>query len=145
MDSSLNCRSYIHRSRFGHSQIANACDRRDPIDGQEKESPIPLAESFFTGMSLVQESEGRGMDRILAGMADQKAMNVDRFFASNVTNKMLGFMDLVANNIQRGRDHGLPAYSEFREYCGLEPVCDWSRRPPEISMTTWNSLKSVYR
>lgn len=34
-------------------------------------------------------------------------------------------LDLVALNVQRGRDHGLPPYNEWREVCGYEKANSW--------------------
>ena len=34
--------------------------------------------------------------------------------------------DMAAMDIQRGRDHGIPAYLTWREKCGLKTVTDFT-------------------
>ena len=83
-------------------------------------------------------------------MTFQPSQECDRFVTVDVTRfqRLEGRpkrADLVAMNIQRGRDHGLPGYNEFRAACGMEPACSWEDRPDEISRDNWQKLKTVYQ
>jgi hypothetical protein len=83
-------------------------------------------------------------------MTEQYASHQDRYVTDQLTNLLFPVNpysfgeDLVSRNIQRGRDHGLPGYNQFREFCGLKPVCSWAQRPQEIDPQAWSILSRLY-
>ena len=90
------------------------------------------------------------LDRFLVGLATQPRQKYDNIFTEEVTNhlfqgknKSFG-MDLVALNIQRGRDHGLPGYNAFRELCGLGRVRDFDLLADIIPSKIVDRLKMIY-
>lgn len=54
-------------------------------------------------------------------------------------------LDLAAINIQRGRDHGLPAYTKWREPCGLSPITDWNDLERVVGPLSARRIQSGYR
>ena len=58
-------------------------------------------------------------------------------------------MDLVALNVQRGRDHGLPPYLEWRKICGLPRITSWQElaavvEKPNVSISTRHYIIGTY-
>ncbi len=90
-----------------------------------------------------------GYDLILNGLIRQHSQAYDGEIHTDMTNhlfKTAEFVgsDLAARNIQRGRDHGLPSYHAFRQYCNLQDLTEnWAEdgRPADISQTAWNKLR----
>lgn len=52
-------------------------------------------------------------------------------------------MDLLAINIERGRDHGLPDFNSLRQCYGLRRLSDFSEISGESSKN--QQIRSVYR
>ena len=86
---------------------------------------VRLHDIFFAPKDMYRPN---AFDLFLNGFATEPAQSFDRFFSEELTNHLFqvpgsGFgMDLIALNIQRGRDHGLPGYNAFRRLCGLSPL-----------------------
>ncbi|XP_021358062.1 peroxidase-like [Mizuhopecten yessoensis] len=107
--------------RFGHSQITNIQSQYSPSHVPTKTVAI---ESTFHRPHLCEENKGKGYEGVLLWLSNAKSSKVDRFIEAGVRNKLfpdkLGrTMDLSAININRGRDHGLPSYNVWRQWCGL--------------------------
>ena len=90
----------------------------------------PLSENFFN-LEKYHADSGLGMEKILMGLVTQAAQTNDRFVTEEVTNLLFPEEgadfggDLVARNIQRGRDHGIPPYIEFRKLWENKNVSDF--------------------
>lgn len=54
-------------------------------------------------------------------------------------------MDLVALNIQRGRDHGIPSYNDWREYCGMPKITDFSQLAEIMTPESAQAFAQVYK
>lgn len=110
-------------------------------------------ENSFENPELIYQSAAN-VDRMLLGSAVQPAQSYENFIVQAVTrhlnkvpNTAFG-MDLMAFNVQRGRDHGLPPWIAYRSVCGL-PV---PQNFDEIlslgiitNVTTVNRFKTAYR
>lgn len=130
--------------RFGHSMLSSLILRLDAQGNEIAAGHLPLREAFFAPQKLVQT----GIEPILRGFATQVSQKVDAFFVDDIRNFLFGppgagGLDLVALNIQRGRDHGLPSYNEVRRKLeGLEPKTDFLKVTNSLELQ--NKLADVY-
>ncbi len=132
--------------RFGHSGLQSTMEMRTPYEKHPK--TFHLRDHFFN-LDLYYESGGLGTEKLILGMLYQAAKSIDHFFTQDVTRMLFGNangigQDLVARNIQRGRDHGLPGYNVYREFCGMPRACSWNNPPEEIDPWLWTRLSQFY-
>ncbi len=133
--------------RFGHSALPMKIDRKDIVTGQIKEK-VSLRQVFFN-TTLYYLDQGRAMEEIINGMMFQVGGEVNRHVTTEVRDQLFSIFikfghDLIARNIQRGRDHGLQGYMAYRIHFGLQSACTWEVPPPEIDMADWKILSKLY-
>merc|ERR1711994_242681 len=139
--------------RFGHSMIQGLIEMYTEASNTAASS-YELGENYFD-MTNYEANSGDGMEQILTGLCKQAAQGMDRHCTVEVTNKLFANVgetpgvggDLVARNIQRGRDHGLPSYAAFYKLFSnsdKNAMDCWDKRPDQISSTNWNILKKIY-
>lgn len=103
--------------RYGHSLVRPYLDRLDAHFNSL--GPLSLIDAFFNPS---QFNESGGTDPIARGWLSKNSLRVDEFLNTVLTTQLFqtpvsaGF-DLAALNIQRGRDHGLPPYPIWRNFC----------------------------
>lgn len=110
--------------RFGHSTIHPLVMRLDEnFEESADHETLNLHNAFFQPWRIVDEG---GLDPLLRGLIDAGAKITEsaNIMSDEVREKLfmiankVGF-DLAAMNMQRGRDHGLAFYNDWREFCEL--------------------------
>ncbi|XP_045114200.1 chorion peroxidase-like [Portunus trituberculatus] len=130
--------------RFGHSMIT---DNILEINKDGKKAAQEVSEVLFQPFFLYAANSTK---RLLKGSVSQNVLKVDPLFTEEVTGKLFRGdkqfgMDLVALNLQRGRDHGIGSYLRLREACGLAPVRTFSDLIPHLLPGAEEQLRKVYR
>lgn len=95
--------------------------------------------------------KGGWADNYMMGLINQVAQAFDNSITSEVTNhlfqepgKKFG-MDLVAINLQRGRELGMPGYNAFREWCGFPRINRFEELEGIISNVTLAAYRRHYQ
>ena len=130
--------------RVGHTLLSPVLLRLQRNGQPIPEGNLPLQEAFLVPWRITNEG---GIEPLLRGLATNRAQKVDNYVIDDVRNFLFGppgagGFDLASLNLQRGRDHGLPAYNDVRLALGLTPALDFDdiTKNQEVQ----KRLKSVY-
>lgn len=135
--------------RFGHSMINPILHRYDENFETIPEGHLQLRYAFFSPWRLVDEG---GVDPLIRGMftTPAKLKTPTQNLNSELTEKLFYSthavaLDLAAINIQRSRDHGIPPYNKFRQFCNMSEVNNFDDLAGEISeKSVRDKLEELY-
>jgi len=113
--------------RVGHSMSPGELLRLEEDGSPTPGGPVTLGESFFNPDLLLTD----GLEPYLRGMSRQTIEQVDTKIVDELRSFLFGppgagGLDLIAINVQRGRDLGLPSYNQARRDVGLATVADFA-------------------
>ena len=129
--------------RFGHTLVRNRFERVNSDFSRSREGPLTVQEAFNNNRPILNS----GIEPIMQGLFGNNAdaEDFDNTFSASIGETLFvpprqrGFENLLALNIQRGRDHGLRSYSEYRrDVCGIPEarIPRGSRNPFDIFKNT---------
>jgi len=136
--------------RFGHSLIQPFLTRLNSSFLPTEHGHLPLHRAFFSPNRLLTEG---GIDPLIRGLfatAAKNRLDTSQVMNTELTNRLFQMahelaLDLAALNIQRGRDHGIPGYNAWREFCGLPLAETFDDLESEIQdETIRQKLKKLY-
>ncbi|XP_024116960.1 peroxidasin isoform X1 [Oryzias melastigma] len=109
--------------RFGHTLINPVLYRLNEHFQPIPQGHISLHKAFFSPFRIVNEG---GIDPLLRGLfgIPGKMRVSTQLLNTELTERLFSMahavaLDLAAMNVQRGRDHGIPPYNDYRTFCNL--------------------------
>ncbi|CAL7938033.1 unnamed protein product [Xylocopa violacea] len=136
--------------RFAHTLLPGLMKVTDEQRGTS--SYVELHRMLFNPYSLYAEggvrssvtSATRNMIQMTSTHVTSQLTN--HLFEDPVANLTVPCgLDLVSLNIQRGRDHGLPGYTKWREYCGLGKTESFSDLEGHLDPQSLYDIASLYQ
>jgi peroxidase len=146
--------------RFGHSLLSGDIERQGN-NGQPAAASVPLEEDFFDPTILNGEGLASTTDpytglattdigAVLKGDADGDANAEDVQAINEIRNDLfnevvpgVGYgQDLIALDVQRGRDNGIGSYNEVRQSLGLPAVTSFAQITSNV--TVQKELQAAY-
>ncbi|XP_069810187.1 peroxidasin homolog isoform X1 [Dendropsophus ebraccatus] len=135
--------------RFGHTLINPILYRLNESFQPIEQGHLPLHKAFFSPFRLIQEG---GIDPLLRGLfgVPGKMREPTELLNLELTEKLFSAvhtvsLDLAAINVQRGRDHGIPPYNDYRVFCNLTSAQDFEDFKDEIkNQDIREKLRSLY-
>ncbi|KAG5866644.1 hypothetical protein JTB14_025149 [Gonioctena quinquepunctata] len=138
--------------RFAHSIIPGLMK----LLANETSTPeyVQMHKMLFNPFELYKSGE---LDRTLRGAMNTTIQASDTYFTNELKSHMfektaeqvkqpkLCGLDLVSLNIQRGRDHGLPGYSSWREHCGLKKPRNFEDLKDDVHPEALHNMQTIYR
>lgn len=138
--------SFSHAAfRFGHSVVGDSLQLAN--NNSQSAGSVSFLSAFFNPALITNDPTM--IDKVLMGASLQTSQEIDLLIADSVRNVMFGppgsgagGTDLMAVDVQRGRDHGIVDYSELRVAYNLSAVTNFSQIP--TSTATQNALRTLY-
>ncbi|CAH2040567.1 unnamed protein product, partial [Iphiclides podalirius] len=110
-------------------------------DNHNVTSTQRLKESYFKPAIVATKG---ALEKVLRGMVSQSVQDLDLNYDDDLRHSWLGGLDVLAVDIQRGRDHGLPGYAQYRTLCGLSAVTTIQELVDVIPQETVEKLSRYY-
>ncbi|CAK9296193.1 unnamed protein product [Gordionus sp. m RMFG-2023] len=134
--------------RFGHSLIN--MNNFLVTEDRQTYSPRSLRSDFFRPENIYRDRFPNGIDPLLRGLAQQHILQMDNNFSEDVKNHLfepanLPFgLDLPSLNIMRSREHGIPGYNEWREFCGFHRFQNFESMESEMFQGVPENLAKTF-
>ncbi|MEM7101912.1 MAG: peroxidase family protein [Bacteroidota bacterium] len=130
--------------RFGHTMVNGRMLRLEENGDSISFGSINLRDAFFDTNLIPDEN---GIEPFFRGMAVQEHQFVDPMIMNDLRNFLFGppgagGLDLLATNIQRARDRGLPDFNTIRQNFGLSAITNFSDFISDTDLA--NALSNVY-